>query len=210
MTRRRVDTRQRLIAAAHEVFLERGIRDSPIELVCERAGFTRGAFYSNFATKEDLFLALFEQQNEIRAQRLRGILAEVAASGVVSDMSSVQALVVQVGKLFMTPLAEDRDWYLLCSEFRSQALRQPELRGHLARAQAEFDQRLGQALVESLAQLGLRFVIAPADAVHVMVGMYEMAMQRSLLEEQASSAVESYVTDLIPRLMSALVELPQG
>src|SRR5699024_3701144 len=67
-TRRRAETRQRLMDAAYEVFAEYSIRDAPTELICDRAGFTRGAFYSNFSSKEDLFLAVFDQQLSRRVE----------------------------------------------------------------------------------------------------------------------------------------------
>ena len=51
-TTRRQATRERLLDAAFEVFAEQGVHASTVEQIAERAGFTRGAFYSNFTTKE--------------------------------------------------------------------------------------------------------------------------------------------------------------
>ena len=58
---RRARTRQRLMSAAMTVFAERGVIGSSVEEICEAAGFTRGAFYSNFADKDALVLGLIEQ-----------------------------------------------------------------------------------------------------------------------------------------------------
>ncbi len=60
----RDETRQRLLTAAAEVFVARGIGNASIEEVCDAAGFSRGAFYSNFATKDDLVLQLLENHLE--------------------------------------------------------------------------------------------------------------------------------------------------
>ena len=49
------------MAAAVRVFAERGIIGASVEEICEAAGFTRGAFYSNFADKDELVLALIRQ-----------------------------------------------------------------------------------------------------------------------------------------------------
>jgi AcrR family transcriptional regulator len=54
----REETRQRLFEAAAGVFEEQGIGGASVEAIAAAAGFTRGAFYSNFATKEDLILAM--------------------------------------------------------------------------------------------------------------------------------------------------------
>ncbi|NUR95181.1 MAG: helix-turn-helix transcriptional regulator, partial [Kribbellaceae bacterium] len=58
--RRRSNTRARLLEGALEVFAERGFHGASVEDICERAGFTRGAFYSNFGSKDELVLALFQ------------------------------------------------------------------------------------------------------------------------------------------------------
>jgi len=47
----------RLIESAGKVFAERGFYGASVEEITERAGFSRGAFYSNFTSREDLFLA---------------------------------------------------------------------------------------------------------------------------------------------------------
>ena len=59
ITRRRAQTRQLLLDAALEVFAEDGFGRATVEQVCERAGFTRGAFYSNFSSLDELFLAMW-------------------------------------------------------------------------------------------------------------------------------------------------------
>ena len=66
VTARRAQTQERLMAAAGRVFAERGIIGASVEEICEAAGFTRGAFYSNFADKDALVLALIRQS--IKAQ----------------------------------------------------------------------------------------------------------------------------------------------
>src|SRR5512144_2349213 len=59
---RREATRQRVLDAARQVFAERGVIGGTVEDICDRAGFTRGAFYSNFADKEDVLEALIERE----------------------------------------------------------------------------------------------------------------------------------------------------
>ena len=91
LTPRRQRTRERLIDAAYDVFAEEGVHASTVEQVCERAGFTRGAFYSNFTSKEELFAALMERQQDI-------LLAALA--------TKVDALGPHLEKV-TTPLDED-------------------------------------------------------------------------------------------------------
>src|SRR5438105_13617480 len=62
--RRRELTRSALVEAAADVFARRGYDGASLEEIAEAAGFTRGAIYSNFGSKEDLMLAVVERYNE--------------------------------------------------------------------------------------------------------------------------------------------------
>jgi AcrR family transcriptional regulator len=55
-------TRTALLEAGATVFVERGFAGSSVEAIAARAGFTRGAFYSNFASKEELFAELLQER----------------------------------------------------------------------------------------------------------------------------------------------------
>ena len=70
VTRRRPETRGRLLDAAFGVFATRGFGRASIEEVCEAAGYTRGAFYSNFDTLDELFFALYTERSELLARQV--------------------------------------------------------------------------------------------------------------------------------------------
>src|SRR5438105_12586486 len=55
-------TRAALLEAAAQVFIERGFLGASVEAITERAGYTRGAFYSNFDSKEELFAELLQER----------------------------------------------------------------------------------------------------------------------------------------------------
>jgi AcrR family transcriptional regulator len=59
---RQAETRQALLDAAARVVIERGLAGASVEAICAAAGFTRGAFYSNFDSKEQLFVELLQQR----------------------------------------------------------------------------------------------------------------------------------------------------
>jgi AcrR family transcriptional regulator len=54
-------TREKLLASAHEMVGRDGYEGTSIERIAEEAGFSKGAFYSNFSSKEDIFLQLLER-----------------------------------------------------------------------------------------------------------------------------------------------------
>ncbi len=70
----RDDTREKLFEAAARVFEEQGIGGASIEAIAAAAGFTRGAFYSNFKSKDELIIAMLEDHVEQSVARIRGLL----------------------------------------------------------------------------------------------------------------------------------------
>ena len=67
---RRQQTRSTLVRAGTSVFAVRGIDGASIEEICEAGGLTRGAFYSNFSSRDDLVLAIIEMQTSESLDRL--------------------------------------------------------------------------------------------------------------------------------------------
>src|SRR5947208_14753248 len=73
---RRRQTREELLEVAAGVFRELGYHRASVDLVAEAAGYTKGAVYSNFSGKDDLFLAVFDRETE---RRLRAVTQAVGA-----------------------------------------------------------------------------------------------------------------------------------
>ncbi|MFD9124298.1 TetR/AcrR family transcriptional regulator [Kitasatospora sp. NPDC059571] len=118
--RRRVHTRARLLEAAGRVIVERGYAQATIEDVCAAAGYTRGAFYSNFAGKDDLVLALFDHHAANRLDQLERLLdgpSQDRLGGLARSLLEVDPV--------------ERNWILLFLEFRVHAARDPQLAARL-------------------------------------------------------------------------------
>ena len=119
---RKNQTRQMLIDAAAKVFAERGFEASTIDEVAATAGFTKGAVYSNFASKTDLFIALIERRIEIQtayqSRRLEGMSREDAAATVEGWTAFDDGW--------------ERRWLMLAMEFWLHAMRDTKAREALA------------------------------------------------------------------------------
>lgn len=89
--RRRQQTREYLLQAAAEVFAERGFHAATLDEVAAAAGFSKGAVYSNFKNKEDLFLALLEDAytREMRALRSTIERSDVPPEARIGDFVSL-------------------------------------------------------------------------------------------------------------------------
>ncbi|HXX13852.1 MAG TPA: helix-turn-helix domain-containing protein [Candidatus Eremiobacteraceae bacterium] len=116
------ETRSRLLKAAEKIFFRDGFEAAKLEEIASRAGYTRGAFYANFASKEDLFIAMLEKEALNR-------LTDVRAA--IGDLQPPGAKLATLRKYMLGSL-QDRVWAVLFIEFRLFALRHPELKTKLA------------------------------------------------------------------------------
>src|SRR5690349_11143619 len=73
-------TRLRLLRAAERVFARDGFEASRLEDIVALAGYTRGAFYAHYATKEDLLFDLMERAVTVKVETLRTILSQAGDS----------------------------------------------------------------------------------------------------------------------------------
>src|SRR6201994_4056253 len=64
-------TRSRLLRSAEKIFARDGFEAAKLEEIAADAGYTRGALYANFDTKEDLFMELLAEEVERRMSRAR-------------------------------------------------------------------------------------------------------------------------------------------
>jgi hypothetical protein len=77
---KKAETRQRLLDAAGRVFARRSFHGASVDEIAEEAGFSKGAVYSNFASKEDLFLALLERRIDERIKEIARVVESDAPS----------------------------------------------------------------------------------------------------------------------------------
>jgi AcrR family transcriptional regulator len=137
--RRRAMTRQHLLDAAAIVFARSGFHGSTLDEVAATAGFTKGAVYSNFRSKDDLFLALLED----RIERQFALVTDVLDSAPHDAAEQLP----RIRELFQGEMFWDDDFNTLYFEFVLYAKRNPEAREKLA-ASAERSRALVQELIE--------------------------------------------------------------
>lgn len=117
-------TRAKLLRAAQRIFARDGFEAARIEDIAAEAGHSRGAFYANFRTKQDLFLALLEQQVKEHSGKL---LSSLEACETPEER--LEAL-----REYYAKRIGDRQWAMLTLEFKLFALRHSRLRPKLVEA----------------------------------------------------------------------------
>ncbi len=197
MTRRRAETRARLLDAAFVVFAARGFGRASIEEVCEAAGYTRGAFYSNFDTLEELFFALYSQRSELIADRV--------AAGLTHPPANLRDLVAQVVGALMV----DRDWVLVSTDFRLYAARSPEVAAALVAHRNELRDALAAALAPAIDRDDLPVSLRSAEGLARAVMAIHDGAATELLLDNDPAPFRSWLADLLTALLDHACEAPQ-
>jgi AcrR family transcriptional regulator len=169
-------TRSCLMKSAAKVFARRGLQQASIDEVTEDAGFTKGAFYANFKSKEELFLAMLDERF---AQRLKEIDTAVASD----ETPEVQAQ--QAGADFVRFLSADRSWQRLFFEFAAYAARNDEFREELVTRHRALRERIAEVYSRRAGEVGLTPPI-PFEQVSLMTfAMAHGIALEKLLEPEA-------------------------
>lgn len=179
VTRRRARTRADLLDAAFAVFAAKGFGRVSIEEVCEAAGYSRGAFYSNFDSLDELFFALYEQR--------AGLIAEQVAAALASDGPGldVPAAVDRVTEALLL----DRDWLLVKTDFLVHAARDPEVARTLLEHRARLRRAIADRLARARGHTALPAVLGDVEgAAHAVVAAYDGVTVQLLLDRDVVRA----------------------
>jgi AcrR family transcriptional regulator len=204
-SRRRETTRRKLRDAAAEVFAEVGLDAASVEAICERAGFTRGAFYSNYETKEELFLELAGEVSRERVAAVRARIAELERNGVLGGApGDAFAIVQQV----LDASADDRLGVLLMSEIRIRALRDPAL---AAAYLAQEDDMLRSVvhIITDITRAGpIGFRIPADEAARLMLTVWEATSVRAVMAGLDYEEMCLRTNEELARVAMLLIEEP--
>jgi AcrR family transcriptional regulator len=119
----RVEVRDRILEAASKVFAAEGFAGATIDAIGQAAGFTKGAVYSNFESKDELFLALLDRQFELRSE----LLVTAFDSGGGDAAATAEAL----SRSMLDSIHDETDYHVLFFEYWLRAVRDPQLRDRL-------------------------------------------------------------------------------
>ncbi|PAN00883.1 TetR family transcriptional regulator [Streptomyces sp. Alain-F2R5] len=184
-------TRANLLEAAFGVFAAKGFGRVSIEEVCEAAGYSRGAFYSNFDSLDELFFALYRQRADLIAEQVSGALAsddpDLDVPGAVDRVTEVLLL--------------DRDWLLVKTDFLVHAARDPAVARSLLEHRARLRRAIADRLVRARGHTPLPAVLGDAEgAAHAVVAAYDGVTTQLLLDRDVEHA-----RDWLRQLLTALL-----
>jgi AcrR family transcriptional regulator len=187
--RPREEVREDLLAAAARVFARRGFHGASVEAISEDAGLSTGAIYSNFASKEELFLTLYEERIERRRRELRSAVEE--AGGRRAGLAAATA---DVGAAF----GREREWFLLYFEFALHAARDPAFARRFRRVRRAGLRELEGGLSEGLKHAGLEPSLPAEDLARGLRALsYGLALDGLVGERKGAERVFGSLTELI-------------
>lgn len=175
----REETRRRLLESAAKVFCRTGFEAAPIDVIAEEAGFSRGAFYSNFDSKDELFLALLSGHLDGEVETL---------SRALDRIRTADELAPAIERRYRV-LGEDSSWCLLTTEFQLYAMRGGKMAGQFATMYESYRQRLGELIKTHFDRLGIVSTLTPYE-----FGVAQVALSHGLALQRAAN------TSLAPTL----------
>lgn len=190
-------TRTALLQAAAKLFCRHGLDGTSIADVAEEAGYTKGAFYANFRSKEELFLVMLDDKFSAELKRL-----ESALTGDEEPREEARTAAAD----FIRFARSDADWPRLYFQFASYASRNDDFRQELATRQRAMRERL----VGIYERWASGFDIAPPLAVEDITAMtYFMAdgfLVGQLIEPELPDELYASMLSVFVRGLEAMAE----
>ncbi len=197
---RRAETRRRLLAAARQVFAAKGFHGASVEEVAAAAGYTKGAVYSNFGSKEDLFLAIIDERIADQTAKVEAIGADADA-----DPSELEQGLAEHVRAQFSVTDEEEEGVLgtLALEFILWAARErPAVREAIAERYRAIDRQVAEMARTTWGASPLEGGLSPEDIALAQSGLGEGLALRRIVDP------EGVDPDRVVRIFQALLGSP--
>lgn len=201
-TRRREATRERLLDAARDVLASSGIQGATVEEICDRAGFTRGAFYSNFETKDDLVLDLFRREKDLMLGRVQAALDIELRSRAETDAETILRVLDQ----FLGSQPTDRTWFLVHQEFVIHGVRQREIAAVYQELWTQTQAEFATIITGAVEALQRKLALPVEQMTLILMGVFDEAMRNAFLSNSADDFDATVLREMLPALLMAVSE----
>jgi AcrR family transcriptional regulator len=170
-------TRARLIEAAEKIFIRFGFAASSVERIAEAAGFSRGAFYSNFRDKDELFIAVLNRRR----------LALSSALGEIFRREPNAARRLRAVRDWYVHQGRQKQWIILETEFTLRAIRNRAVRVRLGALRRQELEMYSALVAQHFSESGLPSIHKPETLAVALLAMVEGLGGLSLIETDRSA-----------------------
>ena len=163
------------------MFADRGYEQASLDEISASAGLTKGAIYSNFGSKDDLFYAVMSSQIN---DRLSQITNSIGAHTTFAEFSR------DAGRVLSDATAGDPEWHLTFIEFWTRAMRNPTLRRDFAAHRRVARDAIADYLDGHATRLGVTLPLpAPQLAITLLALSNGLAIEQLLEPEPADESL---------------------
>lgn len=203
MSTKRAQTQDRLMDAATALFAEKGVLAASVEEICERAGFTRGAFYSNFESKDELLLAVVQRKREAILKAATDAIDSIPDEPI--EPQTLDEIIKQALLIFQATHPIDEQWLLARSEIRLHALRNPSVRQAVRLVDSSLDELLIEAIQAVVDRHEVVMTVPPGQLV-ILLTAYQEALATSAMLTGENS-FEPLIAERSAQLIRALLRI---
>jgi AcrR family transcriptional regulator len=184
---RQASTRAALLRSATRLICRRGMQGASIDAIAADAGYTKGAFYANFQSKQDLFLTMLDQKF---AESLADLEAALPGAGVPQDEAHNAA------ERFLAYANSDPQWPRLYQEFAALAARDPAFREQLAARVGQLRERMAQVFEQWADSYGVKPSLAPQEVAAMTFFMADGFLMHRLIDPALDETLYPKMVDI--------------
>jgi AcrR family transcriptional regulator len=198
---RQAATRAALLRSASHEICEHGLDGASIDHIATEAGYTKGAFYANFTSKEDLFLAMLDEKFGTELQRLEAALAR---PGEAVDVGRTAA------EDLLSYVDRDPEWPRLYQEFSVHAARNDAFRAEFAARQRAVRERMAELFARWTTTLGIEPALAHADIAAMIFCMADGFLADRIIDPELDDSLYATMCVVFLRGLMAMTEERQA
>ncbi len=198
--RRRARTREALVDAARAVFARKGFEGASLDEIAETAGYTRGAIYKHFESKEDLLLAVFDKMNEHALERF--------SQRFETDQSrpTDPSMIVATWK---EEIAADADVRALDLEFQLYVLRHPEVRQRSVEHRRRHRDVVAAFMRAHSDDADLEFAVSPETLSSILLITSDAFSNAAQVDPDAAGLYQEFLELFLPTVIAERAHLEQ-
>lgn len=183
-------TREQLMQAAEKLFSQFGLNGTSIDKIVAEAGFTKGAFYSNFASKEDLMLALLDRHKEQTFAQMHELINATKKEDLIGAIEN-----------WLKYSSGDKNWVLFNAELEINAARNPDFTDVYRQFMDVQYERLANSLDAIFAKLEIKLPMPSLELARIL----KRHIHSTSLNALACGGDENQTNDIMA-LFAALIK----
>jgi len=191
---RQARTRAALLRAASHSISEHGLHGASIDRIAEQAGYTKGAFYANFTSKEELFLVMLDEKFNQELERMKAVMTGMGEPAEEARRAAEE---------FLVNMDRDPEWPRLYQEFAAHAARDEAFRIEFAARQRALRAGIAEIFARWAAAIGVEEVVPAEDVAAMTSFMADGFLRDRILDPELDNRLYASMLDIFLRgLMS--------